>query len=324
MPQTATREDKIRCGMMMAAFLLIISVPACLLGKVWFHSDRHVTPMLSVPTNDMDINRYCLSYGFVGYRFGPRKVYDLFLISDELDWLEIRLNTLSPHVDYFVIVESNMTFTGEPKPLHLKENWSRFSAFHGQIIHHTIEDPTAGLETSSWSLEEVFGNALLYSTFPPLMFTEKEAKEGDVLVVGNVDEIPKPATLFVLRNCHVPDRINLNSDFYQNSFQWLHINEQWAYPQATVFHGMAETISPVDLRGGVVDSKQHWTWWTKIWSSDGDKADLWDAAWYCKACSNETVVEKKVEGGNYTRIENNTDVPRFVLDNPKRFGYMLD
>ena len=40
-----------------------------------------------------------------------RKVYDLFLLGTELDWLEIRLNELHNEVDYFVIVESTRTFT---------------------------------------------------------------------------------------------------------------------------------------------------------------------------------------------------------------------
>ena len=33
-----------------------------------------------------------------------RKVYDTFLFNNELDLLEIRLNVLNEHVDYFVIV----------------------------------------------------------------------------------------------------------------------------------------------------------------------------------------------------------------------------
>lgn len=37
-----------------------------------------------------------------------RKVYDLFLINTELDFLEIRLNELDKEVDYFVILESGI------------------------------------------------------------------------------------------------------------------------------------------------------------------------------------------------------------------------
>lgn len=51
-----------------------------------------------------------------------RKVYDLVMVNSELDFLEIRLNTLYDHVDYFIIVESPKTFQGEKKPLVIKEN----------------------------------------------------------------------------------------------------------------------------------------------------------------------------------------------------------
>jgi beta-1,4-mannosyl-glycoprotein beta-1,4-N-acetylglucosaminyltransferase len=33
----------------------------------------------------------------------PRKIYDLVLLSTELDWLEIRLHTVADYVDYFVV-----------------------------------------------------------------------------------------------------------------------------------------------------------------------------------------------------------------------------
>ena len=35
-----------------------------------------------------------------------RKIYDMFLINTELDFLEIRLHELDAQVDYFVILES--------------------------------------------------------------------------------------------------------------------------------------------------------------------------------------------------------------------------
>lgn len=73
------------------------------------------------------------SFAIEKRRQGERKIFDLVLLSTELDWLEIRLHTLAQYVDYFVVVESSTTFTGKPKPLYLKENWSAFKAFHDKI-----------------------------------------------------------------------------------------------------------------------------------------------------------------------------------------------
>ena len=43
------------------------------------------------------------------------KTFDCFLFFNELDLLEIRLNLLYSYVDYFVIVESEITFQGNLK-----------------------------------------------------------------------------------------------------------------------------------------------------------------------------------------------------------------
>lgn len=65
---------------------------------------------------------------------------DAFLFFNELDLLEIRLNILDSSVDYFVIVESDETFTGIPKPLFFAENQSRFEPWRHKIIHHVVRN----------------------------------------------------------------------------------------------------------------------------------------------------------------------------------------
>ena len=64
------------------------------------------------------------------------KVLDAVLMSSELDLLEIRLNELDSAVDYFLIVESNTTFTGLPKETYFALNRDRFSKFRHKIVYH--------------------------------------------------------------------------------------------------------------------------------------------------------------------------------------------
>ena len=68
------------------------------------------------------------------------QVFDAFGFSDELDLLEAHMEVLSGVVDVFVIVEANMTYTGRPKLLHLRDNWERFAKYHDQMIHVIVED----------------------------------------------------------------------------------------------------------------------------------------------------------------------------------------
>ena len=315
-------------------------------------------PSLLLPSSDQPLNTKeaastCRSHGFKPYRsHGPRrKVYDLFLLSHELDWLDIRLNTLSPYVDYFVIVEGTNTFTALPKPLVLTDHWNNFTAFHSMMLPFVVEDTVHS--TWTWDHEDFIRNALLYETFPR-MTGDQQANYGDVLVVSDIDEIPKPETLVVLRHCDIPARVTLRSHFYYYAFQWLHRGEQWEHPQATVYRGMKGTVSPVHLRNG--DEGPGWLilrpfmrWW--------EKADLWSSAWHCSSCFStiksmqtkmgryshtplnteqnrdpETIVARVRNGSDlfgredmlFDRVVGNVDVPRYILENADRFGYMLN
>jgi len=302
---------------------------------------------------------FCQAHGFDQYiNRSPRerKVYDLFLLSTELDWLEIRLHTLSPYVDFFVVVESRTTFTGLPKPAVLQDHWEDFAPFHNKIIHRVIDDPgSAVLGSVTWDHEDFLRNAMLHGVFPGLVGTWMEAREGDVLIVSDVDEIPKPETLVVLRKCEFPDRLTLRSDFYYYSFQWLHAGEEWAHPQVTTYKGLTSTIPPKDLRNG--EPTTHGFLYLNHLQSWWQRADLWNAAWHCSSCfatvremqrkmesfshtsldtaenrDPKTIIER-VGGGRdlfgredqlYERVVDNRDVPAYILQNSGKFGYLLD
>lgn len=72
-----------------------------------------------------------------GGRFIPRKnkvkIYDTFLILNEIELFKIRVNELSEFVDYFVVAESNETFTGKEKPRHFWERREEFEPFLSKI-----------------------------------------------------------------------------------------------------------------------------------------------------------------------------------------------
>lgn len=132
-----------------------------------------------------------LSYlGLVWYNTGV--VYDCFSFYNELDLLEIRLNVLKDAVDRVVLVEATKTHTGKPKPLHYEENKGRFSAFHDRIIHIVVDDfpdPPADydLKKASWMRENFQRNAIMRGL--------KSAREDDVVIISDLDEIPCPSLI---------------------------------------------------------------------------------------------------------------------------------
>ena len=62
------------------------------------------------------------------------KVIDVFPFFNELDLLEIRLNSLDPYVDCFILSEATKTFSGLDKPLYYQENKERFKKFSDKIL----------------------------------------------------------------------------------------------------------------------------------------------------------------------------------------------
>ena len=57
------------------------------------------------------------------------KIFDCFTFFNELDLLEFRLRLLDNYVDFFVIAESNLTFSGNPKEYNYAKNKERFAAW---------------------------------------------------------------------------------------------------------------------------------------------------------------------------------------------------
>jgi beta-1,4-mannosyl-glycoprotein beta-1,4-N-acetylglucosaminyltransferase len=132
-------------------------------------------------------------------------IYDCFTFFNELDLLEIRLQELEDVVDYFVIVESRTTYDGKRKPLYYKKNAVRFRRWRHKIIH--VETALPELNVLDHIIARMARVGFLYRfTFPSLGFGRwkrehalrnailqglSQASEDDVIMVSDVDEIPK-------------------------------------------------------------------------------------------------------------------------------------
>ena len=312
---------------------------------------QHPVPPKLTPK---EASAICRKHGYSPYP-QPRKVYDLFPFNVELDWLHIRMNTLAPYVDYFVIVEGKNTFTNIPKPATLEIHWDNYTAFHPQMVHYVVDDPVDS--TRAWDHEDFFRNALLYQTFPHFRGSPKQADEGDVIIVSDIDEIIKPEAMVLLRYCDFPERLTIRSHFYYYSYQWAHRGHQWEHPQATTYHGLKNTIGPVNLRNGDGGPALPFLYLIQPLRRWWQKGNLWSAAWHCSSClSTIKDVRGKIEayshtslnteenkdpktivhrfrngidlfgrwGQNYDKVENNPDVPPYVREHSEEYMYMLN
>ena len=133
-----------------------------------------------------------------------KMIYDCFLFFNELDLLKLRLNILDPVIDFFVITESTITFSGVPKPLYYNENKNDFKKYHHKIIHNIIDDTPDDFSKvkikknhtdlhkldllsfeKQW-LREIYQRD---SLIDPLM---ERLNDEDLVIISDLDEIPNP------------------------------------------------------------------------------------------------------------------------------------
>lgn len=108
-------------------------------------------------------------------------VYDCFLFFNELDLLEFRLNELNEYVDRFVLLESNTTFSGNPKPMYFQENRVRYKKFEDKIIYIPLVDDQSSL--SVWDREHFQRLSIKRGLV--------DCADDDVIIISDLDEIPK-------------------------------------------------------------------------------------------------------------------------------------
>jgi beta-1,4-mannosyl-glycoprotein beta-1,4-N-acetylglucosaminyltransferase len=112
-------------------------------------------------------------------------IIDVFPFFDELDLLEIRLNTLDPFVDLFLLSEYSTTFAGNPKPYNFEENSILFSKFAHKIIYLRQEQKRI---LSPFENDDIQKNSIKHHLM-------KVSSPGDLILFGDIDEIPEPSSL---------------------------------------------------------------------------------------------------------------------------------
>ena len=106
------------------------------------------------------------------------KIYDCFSYWDEDLLLDLRLNILNEHVDYFVIVEGNKTWQNNSKKLRF--NIKKFSKFKNKIIYIPVEDMPDG--DNPYLRENFQRNCILRGLI--------NTKDEDYIMISDADEIP--------------------------------------------------------------------------------------------------------------------------------------
>ena len=129
------------------------------------------------------------------------KIFDCFMYFDEEQVLDLRLNVLNDFVDYFVIVESTQNHKGIKRELLFDQ--SKFQKFKNKIIYLVYDEIPKNVETISDNEDEnekdrkYIMNAVYRENSQRNFITKglQKADENDLILVSDVDEIPKLSSL---------------------------------------------------------------------------------------------------------------------------------
>ncbi len=129
------------------------------------------------------------------------RIFDCFMYFDEDLVLDVRLNYLDRYVDYFVIVESRFTHSGEKRDL--KFDIDKFKKFQDKIIYKVydeipdkvekvLDDDDEATKTNKYIFNAIFREN---SQRNYLSKGIKNANPEDLILVSDVDEIPNLANI---------------------------------------------------------------------------------------------------------------------------------
>jgi len=114
-------------------------------------------------------------------------IYDCFMFNDEREILELRLRYLEDIVDFFVIAESQMNFSGELKKIYSDAIFEKVGIPPERIIrvNYIFNEEQLNLLSrprGKYALERIARNSLIN-----VIHT---LKESDYVILSDVDEIP--------------------------------------------------------------------------------------------------------------------------------------
>lgn len=264
------------------------------------------------------------------------KIVDAVIFNNELDIIGIRLEEMSPAVDWFVLVEGNRDFKGDPKPMEYDLHRDRFAKFAHKIIHVKVEDYPENVD--AWAREAWTRNATLRG-----VKQVPDLDPEDWVILSDVDEIIRQERLWNIREVEPfkiydpkSDVIKFNLSFRYYKFNCRAVNDGWGAPiavRARLFTDPQNTRHnnnpeiPWDHCFTVPNAGWHFSYMGGVDAiirkiEQNAHQELNTPEWKDRAH-----IEKALKMGMdlYKRQDqrwefiDDKDYPQFVLDNPEKF-----
>jgi beta-1,4-mannosyl-glycoprotein beta-1,4-N-acetylglucosaminyltransferase len=261
------------------------------------------------------------------------KIYDCFIFFNELDLLELRLNILNNYVDYFVIVESAITFQGEYKEFFFEKNKSRFAKFENKIIYFKVEKyeldfanlpyikapettdeivlnkiykfiddcPHFDKKTQFWWGNDFFQRECIWRALAVV-----KPSADDLIIISDVDELPNPETLVKIKHEILPGSlISLRQQEFCYYLNYYH-NSDWIGTSCFLY----DSFSNVSLNAIRFSTKRDEGISPKIINNGG---------WHFTSMGNIDAIKNKIR--SWSHREFNTAATLNSVEYNVKYGY---
>lgn len=303
---------------------------------LWDHPERPFTVIPHYPSGNLSSHKWCSLHGWTPRPSIP-KVFDAIIFSVELDLLEIRLRELYDVVDKFVVLESDYTFTGLPKNRTFANNQERFS-WAADKIHYAFH---AGHELKRGQVAFDQEAELRISMNSALL--DAGVQDGDLVLMSDVDELPRFTTMELLKTCDFGDTVHLQLQNFLYSFEFLFDMDSWRasvrrHPSDGYSHGRVGEKLLADAGWHCSFCFKHiedFQFKMQAYShADRSRQQLLDGDRIQKViCDGTDIFDMYPEAYSWSELARKLapmaktnsamDVPRFLTENPDAFAYLL-
>lgn len=222
-------------------------------------------------------------FEIVSIEFDRRRIYDVFLYNGEFDLLCKRLEELNNYVDYFVLVESNRTFTGHRKKILTDTEWKILQNYLPKIRYVLFNNENKFY--SPWHRETAQRNSCVRGLF--------DLKDIDLVLLSDLDEFPSTNAIEKLKENFQSRTFSLlqATHYFYVNYRILEGPEaNRANTVAFTKQSLSES-SPQDLRVGMITGKI-------------DSLQVNKAGWHFSYFMSEFKVIKKIQ--SFSHQEFNT------------------
>ena len=233
---------------------------------------------------------------------------DAFTYFNEKELVELRLKYLDPIVDYFVIIESNVTFTGKKKewnfPEVLEKNLKKFS---NKIKYHQLKIDLEKIKNEeAWIIDDIKGDDFWrIENFQRNHIKNvcKDFSDEDILIISDLDEIPsiKKLNLILSSDFKKISPIALEQHLFHLNSRYLRL-ESWRGSIVTTIKDCNEN-SPQKFRR-LRTRISHFT----------------DAGWSFSSFGGYERVKNKIESYAHSEHNNEKFKSREHIENCQRTG----